>query len=85
MRLARAPDQINIGDVVRNSEEDFAVVECFQDGNVKCQIAPVCSLQGTLNRAMQAFLEVLDGETLADIIKPKAKLIGIFREIHARK
>jgi Rrf2 family nitric oxide-sensitive transcriptional repressor len=85
MRLARAPEQINIGDVVRNAEEDLAVVECFQDGNQKCELAPVCTLRGTLARAMQAFLEVLDAKTLADILQPQAKPIGIFPAISERR
>ena len=44
MRLARAPEQINIGTVVRGTEEDFALVECFQDGNRNCPIMSVCVL-----------------------------------------
>ncbi|NBR26979.1 MAG: Rrf2 family transcriptional regulator [Betaproteobacteria bacterium] len=85
MRLARAPEQINIGDVVRNAEEDLAVVECFQDENLNCHIAPFCTLRETLGRAMQAFLAVLDDKTLADILKPRSKLIGLFADIRARR
>ena len=84
MRLARAPEQIRVGDVVRDMEEDLAVVECFQEGNLKCPILPVCTLQGILGRALQAFLDVLDSATLADLLKPKAKLVGIFSKTCAR-
>ena len=79
MRLARAPEQINIGTVVRGTEEDFALVECFQDGNRNCPIIPACVLPPILNRALQAFFRELDGQTLADLLQPQAKLLRIFR------
>jgi Rrf2 family nitric oxide-sensitive transcriptional repressor len=79
MRLARVPEQINIGTVVRGTEEDFALVECFQEGNRDCPIIPVCALPAVLDRALQAFFRELDGKTLADLLQPKAKLVRIFR------
>ncbi len=85
MRLARAPETINIGDVVRGAEEDLAVVECFRRGNAKCPIAPACALQGILGRALSAFFEVLDGKTLADLLVPQAQLIRIFRDAGKRR
>jgi Rrf2 family nitric oxide-sensitive transcriptional repressor len=80
MRLARAPEQINLGAVIRGSEEDFAVVECFEEGNLKCPIEPACTLRGVLGRALCAFFEVLDGKTLADLLHPRAKLVRLFRD-----
>jgi len=79
MRLARAPERINIGTVVRGTEEDFALVECFQAGNRNCPIIPVCVLPPVLDRALQAFFRELDGQTLAGLLQPKAKLVKIFR------
>jgi Rrf2 family nitric oxide-sensitive transcriptional repressor len=83
MRLARPPEQINIGDVVRHSEEDFRMVECFEKGNRNCPIIPACTLYGVLERALQAFFEVLDGHTLADLIGNRAKLARLFRKASA--
>jgi len=85
MRLARAPGQINIGEVVRGAEEDLAVVECFRRGNPECPIAPACALRGILGRALRAFFEVLDGKTLADLLVPQAQLIRIFRDAGKRR
>lgn len=79
VRLARAPAEINVGAVIRDAEEDLALVECFQPGNHNCPISPVCTLRGVLADAMGAFFEVLDGQTLADLMQPRAKLVGIFR------
>jgi Rrf2 family nitric oxide-sensitive transcriptional repressor len=84
MRLARAPDQINIGKVVRGAEGDLAIVECFR-GSYQCPIGPVCTLHGVLKNAAGAFFKVLDRRTLADLLKPQAQLIRIFRNAGARR
>ena len=80
MRLARDPAGINVGAVIRDAEEDLALVECFQPGNHNCPISPVCTLRGVLADAMGAFFEVLDGQTLADLMQPRAKMVRIFRD-----
>lgn len=79
MRLARAPEDIRIGEVVRGAEKDVKVVECRPQGN-ECPIASVCALSGLLGRAMQAFLEVLDHETLAELVQPRAPLLRALRQ-----
>jgi len=78
MRLARPPERINIGAVVRGTEEDFALVECFQAGNRNCPIIPACVLPPILNRALRAFFKELDGQTLAELLRPQASLVRIF-------
>ena len=67
LSLAADPAEINIGQVVRKTEPNFRLVECFEPGANTCRIAPVCKLRGVLNEALQAFLDVLDRYTLADI------------------
>jgi Rrf2 family nitric oxide-sensitive transcriptional repressor len=80
MRLARAPDRINLGEVVRRAEDSLAIAECFEPGNLDCPIIPACSLKSVLARAMDAFFEVLDRQTLADLLRPRAKLVKLFRQ-----
>lgn len=79
MRLARAPEQVNLGDVVRNTEEDLAIVECFQENNTACPISPSCVLAEILAQAMRAFFEKLDSHTLADLLGQREKLAEHFR------
>lgn len=74
IRLARSPSKIVIGEVVRDFEEDFDVVECFDRDRCECRIEPACVLKGTLDEALAAFLEVLDETTLADLLKPRRRL-----------
>jgi len=85
MRLARAPEKINVGTVVRGTEEDFALVECFQESNAKCPIAPACALAPVLDRALKAFFRELDGRTLADLLTPQPRLVKIFRAAGQRR
>jgi Rrf2 family nitric oxide-sensitive transcriptional repressor len=66
LSLAEKPEKIRLGDVVRATEPDFALVECFESGN-QCLITPRCRLRGVLHEAMGAFMRVLDGHTLADL------------------
>lgn len=65
--LAKAPSEIGIGEVLRLTEPDFALVECFGGGN-GCTIAPRCRLQGVLHEALAAFLATIDRYTLADLM-----------------
>lgn len=71
LALAKAPSEIWIGEVLRLTEPDFALVECFSTGN-QCVITNCCRLQGVLNEALEAFLAVLDRNTVASIaLKPR--------------
>ena len=79
MRLAMAPEQINIGRLVRETEEDLSLVECFLGRDQQCRIASVCILRGALSEALAAFLGVLDGYTLADLLKPKRRLTQLLQ------
>ncbi len=65
--LAEPPSAINLGAVVRATEPDFALVECFATGN-QCIITKRCQLPGVLNEALNAFVQTLDRYTLADIL-----------------
>lgn len=73
VRLAKAPDTINVGQVVRRTEPDMELVQCFGNSEI-CTIQPSCILQGALRKALLAFLTVLDAYTLADLIGPQRKL-----------
>lgn len=67
LSLARRPEEIGIGAVVRATEPDFALVECFAASN-QCLVTPNCRLRGVLHEALAAFAATLDRYTLADLI-----------------
>lgn len=81
MRLSRDPAMINIGDVVRDTEENLDIVECFNPANQACPLLPACALKSVLSEARKSFLATLDRYTLADLIqgpaRPRAaKIVG---------
>ena len=67
LMLARPPEQINLGDVLRATEPDFALVECFTTDSL-CLLTPRCRLRGILHEALAAFTGTVDRYTLADLI-----------------
>jgi Rrf2 family transcriptional regulator, nitric oxide-sensitive transcriptional repressor len=74
MRLAREPADINVGTVIRQSEDNFTFVECFDAETSDCRIAPACHLKNVLGEAMEAFFTALDRYTLADLVDNRVKL-----------
>lgn len=67
LRLAMAPSAINIGWLVRQTEPDMSLVECFDHAEA-CPIAKECRLRKALKDALRAFLQTLDEYTLADFL-----------------
>ncbi|MCW3475153.1 RrF2 family transcriptional regulator [Limobrevibacterium gyesilva] len=78
LRLGRPPDQINLGQLIRRTEPDLTLVECFDGG--ACRVDTACALKHVLHEALDAFLAVLDRYTLADLMAPRrdiAALLGL--------
>ena len=69
VRLARVCSDINIGEMVRHTEDGFELVDCGP-----CVIAPACGLTGALAEALAAFMAVLDGYTLEDLLTKRQGL-----------
>jgi Rrf2 family nitric oxide-sensitive transcriptional repressor len=76
IRLMREPRDINIGQVVRDTEAQLDVIGCLKHRGY-CPIQRVCVLRGVLSDATEAFLAVLDAHTLADLIKPRRVLSSL--------
>lgn len=72
--LARQPQEINIGAVVRYTEGAFKPVECFRGDDNHCLVTGACRLAGILQEACDSFLATLDRYTLADLLVGPAKL-----------
>lgn len=67
LKLGRPVDKINLGEVIKEMEPDFGLVECFRENN-HCVITPACALPPILDQATHAFLAVLREYTLADLL-----------------
>lgn len=79
IRLAMAPEDIHVGEVVRRMEVNFHLVECFCPSHNECPITPVCELKRVLEEAFQAFMSVLDQYTLADMVTDPDQLLALLQ------
>lgn len=77
LRLAKPSATIRLGDVVRGTEPDFAIVSCFRPVDDPCAIRPSCVLKNAFEKARDAFLEILDGYTLQDLVEPRGRLMRL--------
>ncbi|MHA6263832.1 Rrf2 family transcriptional regulator [Arenibacterium sp. CAU 1754] len=75
-RLARPPEDIRVGDVVRMTEGPLDLVECFNPEKNTCPLVGVCRLSKALQQATRAFMAVLDDLTIADIASNKGDLLA---------
>lgn len=73
IELASAPSELALGRVVRATETDLGIVECFQRDSA-CLIEPACRLKAVLGEALEAFFDVLDQHTLQDLTFRNRKL-----------
>ncbi len=80
LRLKRPAHEINIGEVVRRTEGNLALVECFDPATNQCVITDACRLKGVLGEALEAFFRVLDGYTLSDLLQERGALVAILEK-----
>lgn len=83
LRLNGRPEDINIGTLVRNTEQDIALIECFGDKN-SCVITPVCQLKAVFAEALEAFFKTLDKYSLADLL-PHTRRNELTKLLHIPK
>ena len=79
-RLGRPAEKITIGQIIRTTEPEFRIVECFKPSSGQCRLEAGCELKPILREALEAFLAVLDRYTLADLVRRDrriAALLGI--------
>ena len=82
LRLARRIEAIGLGEVVRFTEPDMAIVSCFKPIDAPCAIRPSCVLRQALQKSHDAFMSVLDDYTLRDLVRPRGRLLGLLAISH---
>ncbi|HEX2568038.1 MAG TPA: Rrf2 family transcriptional regulator [Polyangia bacterium] len=85
LQLAREPELIAIGEVVRRTEPNFHLVECFDAAHNSCPISGACRLQHVLEDARRAFLKVLDGVTLGELLGNQQQLVQLLGRAEATR
>lgn len=81
IRLNKPAAEIVIGEVVRKTEPDFDLLECFNPAINQCVISNTCDLKSVLYEAKASFLGVLDKYTLADAASSEMKKLLQFKSI----
>ena len=74
VRLAKPASQITLFDVVRVTEDNFSMAECFSNDAAECPLIDSCALNAALRKALGAFFEVLDSKTIADLAGKRRSL-----------
>lgn len=77
IRLAKPVEAIGLGEVVRYTEPDMAIASCFKPVDAPCVIHQCCVLRRALEKARDAFVEVLEAYTLSDLIRPRGRMAGM--------
>ncbi|AQS41431.1 MAG: Rrf2 family protein [Candidatus Tokpelaia hoelldobleri] len=78
VRLGKPAQEITVADVVRVTEDNFAMAECFENNAIECPLVNACGLNATLSKALKAFFDVLSATTIADLQRPtNRKRLGI--------
>lgn len=70
VKLGKPATEITVADVVRITEDNFAMAECFENNAVECPLVNACGLNVTLKKALKAFFDVLSATTIADLQRP---------------
>lgn len=74
VRLGRAAEEISLFDVVRVTEENFAMAECFENDATDCPLVDSCALNSALREALNAFFAVLMKYSIADMVKTRPNI-----------
>ena len=68
LRLGMKPCDINLGELLKITEDNLNIVECFsKDANI-CNISSSCKLKGIIGVALNSFMNVFHQYTLADVL-----------------
>ncbi|MEL7279378.1 MAG: iron-responsive transcriptional regulator RirA [Pseudomonadota bacterium] len=84
IRLARPASDLRLGEIIRSTEDNFALAECFEGGENVCPLFTSCGLNQALSEALSAFFEVLDNYTLADLTN-KERNLNVLLQLEAAK
>jgi Rrf2 family transcriptional regulator, iron-responsive regulator len=77
VRLGRPAEDISLFDVVRVTEDGFAMAECFENDSADCPLIDSCALNAALREALGAFFAVLERHSIADLVKERPEMRGL--------
>ncbi|HTO29742.1 MAG TPA: iron-responsive transcriptional regulator RirA [Pararhizobium sp.] len=87
VRLPKPASEITLFDIVKVTEDSFAMAECFEAGEIDCPLVDSCGLNSALRKALNAFFEVLQQYSIDDLVKARPQinfLLGIDHQPHPK-
>lgn len=78
IKLARPAEKISLLDVVKTTEDNFAMAECFENEMADCPLVSSCTLNSALREALNAFFAVLDKYSIEDLSDAKSGIVDLF-------
>jgi Rrf2 family nitric oxide-sensitive transcriptional repressor len=76
IRLGVAPEDIRLGEFIRRTEEDFALVRCMRDEGGECRLNAACVARSAIAEGLEAFFAVLDRHTLAEMVESERRSLS---------
>ena len=73
--LARPPEEISVGQVLRVMEMTVAPIDCLEGGlKANCPMKDACAFLPMWTRALEAMLAVYDGTSYADLVREQKSI-----------
>lgn len=71
--LTKPAQEISVAEVIKVTEDNFAMAECFENEAAECPLLDSCGLNAAFNKALRAFFTVLEQTTIAQLQRPNFK------------
>ena len=68
LKLGMAPEDINLGEVLKITEDNLNIVQCFSSANCCPFMSSGCALKGIISNSLEKFIEEFSKYTLKDIL-----------------
>ncbi|MDD9333840.1 MAG: iron-responsive transcriptional regulator RirA, partial [Bartonella sp.] len=67
VKLAKPATEISVADVIKITEDNFSMAECFDNQSSNCPLIDFCGLNIVLKKALDSFFDVLSLTSIADL------------------
>jgi Rrf2 family iron-responsive transcriptional regulator len=85
VRLGKPADEVTLYEIVRVTEDNFAMAECFENDSAECPLIDSCSLNAALYKALNAFFAVLQDYTIADLVQNRPHMRSLLGMLETEK
>ncbi len=77
IRLAKPATEISLLDVIKVTEDNFSMAECFDSDNADCPLINSCAFNSALREALDAFFAVLAKYSIDDLVSARTDISAL--------